>query len=175
MELLPVRASDSFEPALARLDGAPGNFIAALDSPARFSELILSGSIGRWEVIKPPLGVSPGEGPEPDFQHPEIETAPVVGVIDGGYHANSYRYAIAWEADKLVSDIDADKRHGNIIIGLIADAVRWSNVLQIPDFPCRVGVAQAVQRRDRYVTPVTAEDLSNYLAKVMEEHPETLV
>lgn len=153
----------------------PKTLILGLSRPEHISELLLSGSIGRWEPITTPRSVSPGAGREPEELPYDLDRAPIIGVIDGGYHANSYLNAVAWESDKLVTDDEADRRHGNMLAAMIVDATRWSNSLPIPDLPCRLGIVQAVQRDDILVTPVTAEELILHLDKVMADQPETRV
>lgn len=150
--------------------------VVGLSEANQLEKLILSGSIGRWEAISQPIGVSPGEGQEPDSPLPNIENAPIVAVVDGGYHRNFYRYAIAWDEDKLVSDGDADRRHGNVITALVVDASGWSSNLAIPNFPCRVGVVQAVPARNRLVSPpLTPNRIARHLAEAMSRHDDTFV
>ncbi|MBO6577545.1 MAG: S8 family serine peptidase [Thalassospira sp.] len=171
----------SFETSLQALSfetagSDPKRVVVGVKSTEELEKLILSGSIGRWEAISQPIGVSPGIGQEPDTPLPDIDNAPIVGVIDGGYHRNLYQYAVAWNEEKLVSDFDADTRHGNVITALVVDAAGWSSNLDIPNLPCRVGVVQAVPARGKLVSPpLTPNRIARYLAQAMARHPDTLV
>lgn len=157
-------------------DSEPKRMVLGVKVPEDLEKLLLNGSIGRWETISQPVGVSPGTGQEPDKTLPDIDDAPIVGVVDGGYHRNFYQYAIAWDSEKLVSDFEADRQHGNVITALVVDADGWSSNLDIPHLPCRVGVVQAVPARNKRVSPpLTPNRIARHLAQAMADHPDTFV
>lgn len=83
-----------------------------VDTPRR--PLVASGTVFRIEPVQPINSTSPGEGREPDRPLPENMTAlPIVGVVDGGMTAGSYRHAEAWRAPRLVADGAADRYDGS--------------------------------------------------------------
>jgi hypothetical protein len=137
-------------------------------------DLILTGSITRWEPVAGLQPTLPGEGPEPDVDLPELENSPVVGVIDGGYHARRYQNAIAWrQAPPLIADALAAKDHGNKVTSVMVDAHLWSNRLRLPQLHCRVGVVQAVPR-DRRATMQDDRTLA-HIEQAFIDHPDTHV
>jgi len=57
---------------------------------------------------------------------------PIVGVVDGGLTASSYKPAEAWKAPALVKDRAADAKHGNRVTSLIVQGHDWNNKLPLP-------------------------------------------
>lgn len=139
------------------------------------SELVASGAVFRLEPVRPIETTSPGVGAEPDRPIPsEIRTMPVVGVVDGGLTAGSYRSAEAWRAPVLVEDGYADHVHGNRITSLIVQGHDWNNGLSLPELYCQIGVVQAISRRGSGVL-IDPESFINYLDAVMGAYPSTRV
>jgi hypothetical protein len=168
--------SDRLEAAM-RTYRRHGRATATIIVPSRhaLSDLVASGAVYRLEPVHPIATTSPGRGAEPERPLPEaIEAMPVVGVVDGGLTAASYRTAEAWRAPAFIDDGKADHVHGNRVASLIVQGHDWNGSLALPELYCRIGVAQAVPRRDAraFVDP---ESFITYLDAVMAAHPETKV
>jgi hypothetical protein len=139
------------------------------------SELVGSGAVFRLEPVRPIASTSPGEGAEPDRPIPsEIRTMPVVGVVDGGLTASSYRSAEAWRSPALVADGYADHVHGNRVTSLVVQGHDWNNGLSLPELYCQIGVVQAIPRRGSGAL-VDAESFIQHLDAVMTAYPATRV
>lgn len=144
-------------------------------SQAALGRLVASGTVFRIEPVQPISSTSPGEGREPDRPLPENMTAlPVVGVVDGGMTAGSYRHSEAWRAPPLVPDAAADAQHGNLVTSLVVQGHDWNNNLTLPPLYCQVGTVQAVTKRQSRVF-VDPQDFVVYLDGVMAANPDTRV
>lgn len=144
-------------------------------SRAALEQLVTSGTVFRIEPVQPICSTSPGEGREPDRPLPEnMTTRPVVGIVDGGMTASSYRHAEAWRAPPLVSDGAADTQHGNWVTSLVVQGHDWNNNLTLPQLYCQVGTVQAVVKRGSRVF-VDPQDFVAYLDGVMAANPDTRV
>lgn len=144
-------------------------------TPAALRKLVASGTVFRIEPVQPISSTSPGEGREPDRPLPVSMTAlPIVGVVDGGMSAASYRAAEAWRAPPFVRDGIADMQHGNRVTSLIVQGHDWNNNLTLPPLYCQVGTVQAVPRENA-VALVDPQDFIAYLDSVMKANPETKV
>ena len=144
-------------------------------SRAAFDRLGASGTVFRMEPVRPISTTSPGEGREPGRPLPkDMMMLPIIGVIDGGLTAASYRHAEAWRAPPLVRTGAADIRHGNWVTSLVVQGHDWNNNLMLPSLYCRVGTVQAVAKKssDVFVDP---QDFITYLDKVMAANPNTRV
>lgn len=149
-------------------------FLVDVPDSEALRAIILSGSAVRWEPVPKHSPIVPGLGEEPPLAREIDPEAPIVGVIDGGYHANRYRGAIAWEASKLVPDHAADRRHGNKVCSIIVDGHLWNNNLDLSDTSCRLGIVQAVPREEaNFHLPIEA--VAAALDKAMSDQPETMV
>lgn len=138
-------------------------------------QLIASGAIVRWEPVAPLAPTMPGYGAEPDPLLPALEGEPIVGVIDGGYHASRYRSAVAWKLEPvLVRDAQAAKQHGNKVASIVVDGHLWSNQLDLPQLHCRLGVVQAVPDVGSGAAYLD-QQLLNHVERAFGEHPETHV
>ena len=138
-------------------------------------QLVASGTIFRIEPVQPISSTSPGEGREPDRPLPaDMASFPIVGVVDGGMTAASYRVAEAWRAPALIRDGAADTRHGNRVTSLIVQGHDWNNNLMQPPLYCQVGTVQAVARRDTRAL-VDSHEFIAYLDGVMAAKPDTRV
>ena len=110
--------------------------------------LVASGAVFRIEPVQPITTTSPGEGREPDRPLPaNMASLPIVGVVDGGLTAASYKHAEAWRAPPLVKDSQADAKHGNQVSSLVVQGHDWNNNLALPPLYCQVGTVQAVAKR----------------------------
>lgn len=144
-------------------------------SRAALDQLIASGTVFRIEPVQPINSTSPGEGREPDRPLPaDITTLPIVGVVDGGLTAASYRPMEAWRAPPLVADREADTQHGNWIASLVVQGHEWNSNLTLPPLYCRVGTVQAVTKKDSRAL-IDPQDFVAYLDGVMAANPETRV
>ena len=103
-----------------------------------------------------------------------MKTLPIVGVVDGGITAASYRHAEAWRAPPLVADGAADTQHGNWVTSLVVQGHDWNNNLTLPPLYCQVGTVQAVVKKGSraFVDP---QDFVAYLDGVMAANPDTRV
>ncbi len=139
------------------------------------SQLVGSGTVFRMEAVSPITSTSPGEGREPDRPLPgDMSALPIVGVVDGGLTAFSYRAAEAWRVPAFVRDGAADAKHGNRVTSLVVQGHDWNNNLTLPQLYCRVGTVQAVAK-DGTTTIFDPQDFVRYLDMVMTSHPETKV
>lgn len=144
-------------------------------SRAALDQLVASGTVFRIEPVQPISSTSPGEGREPDRPLPgDMTTLPIVGVVDGGLTAASYRHAEAWRAPPLVADGAADTQHGNWVTSLVVQGHDWNNNLTLPPLYCQVGTVQAVAKKGSraFVDP---QDFVAYLDGVIAANPETRV
>lgn len=147
----------------------------ALQDRDTLRELVLTGSITRWEPIAALRPTEPGEGPEPPIDLPNMGGDPIVGVIDGGYHARRYLPVVAWrQTPPLIVDNEAAREHGNKVASVVVDAHLWSNQLQMPELLCRLGVVQAVPREDTSLTLLNDATL-RHLDGAFAAHPDTHV
>jgi hypothetical protein len=82
--------------------------------------------------------------------------------------------AEAWRVPPLVSNAQADRRHGNAINSLVIQGHAWNRNRVLPDLDCRVGTVQAVphEQANRHFDEA---ELIDYLAAAMRAHPETKV
>src|SRR5262249_44268010 len=99
---------------------------------------------------------------------------PIVGVVDGGLTAPSYKPAEAWRADPpLVRTADAEVMHGNRVTSLVVQGHDWNNNLELSPLYCRVGTVQAVAKPGHGGADPQA--FLAYLNAVVASHPETKV
>ncbi len=144
-------------------------------SRAALDQLIASGTVFRIEPVQPLSSTSPGGGREPDRPLPrDMTTLPIVGVVDGGLTAASYRHAEAWRAPPLIADGEADTQHGNWVTSLVVQGHDWNNNLTLPPLYCQIGTVQAVAKKASRVF-VDPQDFVAYLDGLMAANPETRV
>ena len=147
----------------------------ALSDKESLEELVLTGSITRWEPVTPLRPTIPGDGAEPSVQLPSLDGEPVVGVIDGGYHTSRYADAVAWrQLPVLVPDQEAARSHGNKVSSVVVDAHLWSNQLQLPQLHCQLGVVQALPSVGSRFT-LTAQSTLAHIEQAFIAHPDTHV
>lgn len=145
-----------------------------LRSPSSIAELIASGAVFRLDPVTPVTATSPGEGREPDRPLPgSLVTAPIVGVVDGGLTASSYKPAEAWRAEPLVAGASAEVKHGNRVTSLVVQGHEWNSNLVLPQLHCRVGTVQAIAKVGH--GGPGPEELVAYLDAVITAYPETRV
>lgn len=151
-----------------------GRAVVRVTSPDALGELAASGVSHRIDPIRRVDMSAPGEGTEPNPPLPAASD-PIVGVVDGGLHASSYKPLEAWKAAPLVPDRDADRVHGNAISSLVVQGHAWNANRVLPALHCRLGTVQAVPRERHGGRVVDERDLIDYLAAVVRAHPETKV
>ncbi|WP_349777826.1 S8 family peptidase [Xanthomonas sp. WHRI 6108] len=141
--------------------------IAARDVNS-LNALIASGSVFRIDPIRQIQATQAPTAPDPERPIPDEQWQPIVGVIDGGLFANSYKPMVAWEAPSLVADVSANRAHGNRIASLVVHGSAWNTHLKIPDLVCRLGIAQAIATSD----PGSPARLAfqSYLRSVIARH-----
>lgn len=138
-------------------------------------QLVASGTLYRIEPVQQISSTSPGEGREPDRPLPaNLSSQPIVGVVDGGLTAASYRPAEAWRAPPLIRTVDADTLHGNRVTSLIVQGHDWNNNLTLPPLYCQVGTVQAVPK-DSVRVLVDPQEFIAYLDGIMTANPGTKV
>lgn len=136
-------------------------------------QLAASGVSYRIDPVRPIRVAAPGEGAEPGTLG-DLTNAPIVAVVDGGLHAQSYTTAEAWRAPPLVSNAQADRRHGNGVSSLVIQGHAWNGNRPLPALDCRIGTVQAVPHRNSNQR-FDERELIDYLAEVARAHPEAKV
>ena len=175
-ELVAIGDGDRLNGALRRYRRErQASTVVVVRSRAAFDALLSSGTVVRLEPVQPLLTTSPGEGPEPDRPLPDsLTNLPIVGIIDGGMTAPSYRPAEAWRADPpLIPNVAAEVKHGNRVTSLVVQGHDWNNNLQLPPLYCRFGTVQAIAKRGHQ--GADPESFIAYLEAVVASHPETRV
>jgi len=148
--------------------------IVVASRPA-LTQFIASGTVFRLEPVQPISSTAPGEGREPARPLPrDMSHMPIVGVVDGGLTASSYKAAEAWKAPSFVGDGLADALHGNRVTSLVVQGHDWNNKLSLPALYCQVGTVQAVPKKSAGAL-LDPQDLLAYLDAVMDAYPETRV
>lgn len=150
-----------------------GRGTVRLASREALGALLASGASYRVDPVRTVRVAAPGEGTHPAIPV-NLDNAPIVGVVDGGLHAPSYAPAEAWRAPKLVTDAQADRRHGSAISSLVVQGHAWNTNRLLPDLNCRIGTVQAVPARNTNAR-VDEQDLVDHLAAAMRAHPETKI
>lgn len=173
---LAIQSADSIATLMRdyRLRGR-GKATIVLPNQDALVQLTASGGVFRLDPVVPITSTSPGEGAEPNRPLPQdLSSMPIVGVVDGGLTAASYKSAEAWRAPALIKDAFADAKHGNRVASLIVQGHDWNNNLTLPALYCQVGVVQAVPR-EKTKQFVSTTDFIAYLDAVMTARPETKV
>lgn len=135
--------------------------------------LIASGASYRIDPVRPIRVAAPGEGTEPPAPA-NLSNAPVVAVIDGGLHAQSYSAAEAFRATPFVTNAQADRRHGNCVSSLVIHGHAWNSNRSLPELDCRVGSVQAVPHANAN-RRFDERELVDYLAEIARLYPEARV
>ena len=167
---LQAAASDGDRIALAMRDYRQRGYARAtliIPSKAALGQLLASGTVFRIDPVRPITSTAPGEGAEPNRSLPaDMSGLPIVGVVDGGLTANSYKSAEAWRAPAFVVDAHADTKHGNQVTSLIVQGHDWNNNLSLPPLYCQVGTVQAVPKYGSSVI-TDPQNLIAYLDRLM--------
>jgi hypothetical protein len=145
-----------------------------LTSKDQLSNIVASGLVHRIEPVRAIRVTSAGVGREPGPPPPDVSRAPIVGIVDGGMTAASYRPAEVWKAAALIPDSVADTVHGNKVASIVVQGHAWNSNLRLPKLFCRFGTAQAVPKED-VEYPLNTEQLVVYIENLIADHPETRV
>jgi len=183
------RPADQFTRELAaisdgdRLNGALRDYrrerrastVLVIRARDQVEALLASGTVVRLEPVLPLVATAPGDGAEPDRPLPaSLDNLPIVGVVDGGMTASSYKPAEAWRADPpLVPTAAAEVMHGNRVTSLVVQGHEWNNNLQLPPLHCRFGTVQAISKPGHH--GADPQSFIAYLDAVIASHPETRV
>jgi hypothetical protein len=136
--------------------------------PSALSRLVSSGAVFRIEPVRALKGADIPSAPDPERPVPDEQWQPVVGVVDGGMFAQTYAPMVAWRAPSLVSDIAANRKHGNRVGSLVVHGSAWNTHLALPSLVCRIGVAQAIAKDE--VGSATRTAFRSYLHSVIARH-----
>lgn len=136
--------------------------------PSALTRLVSSGAVFRIEPVRALRTADIPSAPDPERPVPDEQWQPVVGVVDGGMFAQTYAPMVAWRAPSLVSDIAANRKHGNRIGCLIVHGSAWNTHLALPTLVCRIGVAQAIAKDEAGSATRTA--FRSYLHSVIARH-----
>ena len=136
--------------------------------PSALTRLITSGAVFRIEPVRALKAADIPSAPDPERPVPDEQWQPIVGVVDGGMFAQSYAPMVAWRAPSLVSDIAADRKHGNRVGSLVVHGSAWNTHLALPNLVCRIGVAQAIAKDE--IGSATRTAFRSYLHSVIARH-----
>lgn len=139
-----------------------------LPSPDALDNLVASGAVYRIDPVRPLVATQVPTAPDPQRPLPDASWQPIVGVVDGGLGAASYEPMCAWLAPSLVSDVVADRAHGNRVASLVVHGNEWNPHLSLPPLTCRIGVAQAIAKPGQSTS--TPEGFVSYLRNVIARH-----
>jgi hypothetical protein len=154
-------ARDYRQRAYVKVNLAFANIIA-------LQKIVASGTIFKIEPVRPLVAAEIPAAPDPERPIPSEQWQPVVGIVDGGLFAKSYEPMVAWRAPSLVSDVIANRTHGNRVTSLVVHGGAWNTHLNIPELTCRVGVAQAIARNGHGST--SRVSFESYLRSVISRH-----
>jgi hypothetical protein len=111
--------------SLRAVVGQRGHFATVACSSADvLRRLVESGSIVKWDPVRPLVPTRAGQISLPRQDPPNVRGAPIVGVVDGGLLPGRYERATAWSEMPLVPDRYAARDHGTHVASLIIDAER---------------------------------------------------
>lgn len=136
--------------------------------PSSITKLIGSGVVFRIEPVRALKAADIPSAPDPERPVPDEQWQPIVGVVDGGMFAQTYAPMVAWRAPSLVSDIAANRKHGNRVGSLVVHGSAWNMHLALPSLVCRIGVAQAIAKDETGSATRTA--FRSYLHSVIARH-----
>ena len=146
-----------------------------IPSKVALNQLLTSGVVFKIGPVSQITSTTPGSGMEPHLPlQSDMSGFPIVGVVDGGLTANSYKPAEAWRAPSFVPNKYADTKHGNQITSQVVQGHDWNNKLKLPPLYCRVGTVQAVAKPGAPLPP-DPEGFISYLNILMSEHTDTRV
>jgi len=130
--------------------------------------LLASGAVFRIDPVRPVIATQTRSAPDPERPVPDEQWHPIVGVVDGGLFAKSYEPMVAWRAPSLVSDVAANRVHGNTVTSLVVHGSSWNTHLNLPELVCRVGIAQAIANVSQGAA--SRIEFESYLKATIERH-----
>lgn len=140
----------------------------AVRDQSGLSALLSSGAVFRIDPVRPITSTQTRAAPDPERPVPDEQWHPIVGIVDGGLFARSYEQMIAWRAPSLVSDVAANRAHGNTVTSLVVHGSSWNTHLKLPELVCRVGIAQAIANVNQ--GSATCAEFESYLKATVERH-----
>ena len=148
LETRSTRPSGSVARAMRsyRRTNGVGRATIEVESLAALQKVIASGSVFRIDAARP-LRLETSETGSRVNEIGRLPDRPVVAVVDGGMDDPDLKNAEAWVAPPLVSDLIADRKHGNAVSSLVAHSQTLNPGLQLPSFGAKFGTLQAIPRR----------------------------
>lgn len=146
------------------------SFTVTIDDENKFNRVLSSGVVYRLDPVSP-INVNsapPGVGIEPKPRKTGIDKLPTVVIIDGGCSAPSYLPLNIMTIKPLVSNFDADGKHGNQVTSVVCQGSAWNNNLSLPQIECNYINIQAINKPNVAVQP-TPEQFVRYLRGVAKE------
>ncbi len=137
-------------------------------NPTTLARLVSSGTVFRIEPVRALKAADVPSAPDPERPVPNEQWQPIVGVVDGGMFAQTYTPMVAWRAPSLVSDIAANRKHGNRVASLVVHGSAWNTHLALPSLVCRIGVVQAIAKDD--TGSATRTSFHSYLHSVIARY-----
>ncbi|MRT19645.1 S8 family peptidase [Comamonas sp. CAH-2] len=169
LQVITSASSNSFNNLLKSYRNDPFvNEPLLIRSKTDFDLIVASGNVYKIEPVRPFVTSEIPNLPDPIRPLVDQQWQPIVGIVDGGLHAGSYKHMVAWQAPSLVSDVDADRVHGNSITSLVVQASGWNPHLSLPSLICRVGIAQAIAKMGK--DPSSRVKFKSYLEEVIKAH-----
>ena len=156
-----------------RRTGGVGKATIEVSDMSSLRALVSSGSVFRIDAAKP-LRLETSDHGVSDNSLVNLPERPVVAVIDGGFDDASYKAAEAWVAPSMVSDLVADRAHGNAVSSLVADSHGLNTDVQLPGFGSKFGTLQAVPRRGSNAV-LLEDDLLDALTQMTLRHRDVRV
>lgn len=145
------------------------SFTAKIESKDSFEKIVSSGAVYRIDPVVPvsTRSVPPGDGVEPTPKITNKNEIPTVVIVDGGCSASSYLPLNVLNIKPLISNFDADQKHGNQVTSIVCQGHAWNNNLSLPDLECNFISVQAINKKGIKIQPTT-EQFINYLRGVAE-------
>ena len=142
------------------------SFSILINKKSDLNKLISCSAISRIDPITAIISNDnpPGEGGEPIPPLTNIER-PAVVVVDGGCSAKSYEHLNMIKIKPLISDCDANKKHGNQVISIVCNGYSWNSNLSLPPIECNFISAQAIAKNGVINQP-TSDQFISYLRNV---------
>ncbi|MCM2558015.1 S8 family serine peptidase [Alcaligenes faecalis] len=139
-----------------------------IPNQSSLKKVVASGSVFKIEPVRPLVATELPTAPDPERPILNEPWQPIVGIADGGLFAASYNSMVAWRAPSLVSDVNANRVHGNTVSSLVIQGGAWNTHLDLPNLICRIGVAQSIAKNNQGAASRVA--FKSYLREVISRH-----
>ncbi|MEM8970803.1 MAG: S8 family serine peptidase [Pseudomonadota bacterium] len=156
-----------------RRTGGVGRATVEVESLSALQKIVASGSVFRIDAARPLRVETSNTGAESN-EIASLPERPVVAVIDGGMDDQLLKDAEAWIVPPLVSDLLADRQHGNAVSSLVAHSQALNPDLILPGFGAKFGTLQAVPRRGSNAV-LLEDDLLDALTHMALRHRDARV